>query len=95
VKQILKKPNAYLPFLMSAAALLLVRGYLAIFGNVNHEDEGVAAHLFQLLMAGQLPIMAFFVIRWLPKSPKQALIVLALQIFAAFIPFALVYFLEL
>jgi hypothetical protein len=30
-------------------------------------------------MAGQIPVLLFFAIKWLPKVPKQALYVLALQ----------------
>ena len=30
-------------------------------------DEGTIAHLWQLLMAGQLPVLAFFAIKWLPR----------------------------
>lgn len=80
---------------MSLAALSLVLGYLALFGNVHHEDEGTAAHLFQLLMVGQMPIMAFFAIKWLPKMPKEALQIIAIQIVAVLMAFAPVYFLEL
>ena len=30
-------------------------------------------------MAGQIPVIAFFAIRWLPRTPGQALLVLMLQ----------------
>jgi hypothetical protein len=30
-------------------------------------------------MAGQLPVIAFFAIKWLPRTPGQALLVLVLQ----------------
>lgn len=33
----------------------------------------------QLLMAAQVPIVAFFAVKWLPHSPRQALVVLLLQ----------------
>ena len=33
-------------------------------------------------MAGQLPVIAYFAIKWLPAAPRQALLVLALQFFA-------------
>jgi hypothetical protein len=64
---------------MSLAALSLVLGHLAIYGGARQADEGAAAHLWQLLMAGQLPVIAFFAIKWLPRTPGQALLVLALQ----------------
>jgi hypothetical protein len=80
---------------MSLAALAIVLGYLAINGVVREPDEGAAAHLWQLLMAGQMPIIAFFAIKWLPQSPKQAIPVLALQAVAALAALAPVYFLKL
>jgi hypothetical protein len=93
----LKKPSAWVPLAMSLSTLALVLGYIAIFG-VDQEpkgDEGAAARIFQLLLAGQVPIIAFFGIRWLPQMPKQALGVLGLQFMAALAAFALVFFLEL
>jgi hypothetical protein len=79
---LLKRPTAFVPIAMSIAALGLVLGYAAIFGTARQADEGTAAHLWQLLIAGQLPIIAFFAIRWLPTEPKRALTVLALQLVA-------------
>lgn len=80
---------------MSATALIFTLVWLAIFGIVRSEDEGMAAHIFQLLMGGQLPIILFFAIKWLPQKPKLALLVLVLQFIAGLIAFAPVYFLEL
>ena len=80
---LLKRPSAFLPVVMSGAALALLVGYILMFGTARQEDEGTAAHLWQLLMAGQVPIIGFFVIRWLPAEPRKALPVLALQISAA------------
>jgi len=54
-----------------------------LVGPARQADEGTAAHLWQLLMAGQLPAVAVFAIKWLPRSPRQALLVLALQLGAA------------
>ena len=75
----LKRPSAFLPLLMSAAALAIVLGYAALFGTARQADEGTAAHLWQILMAGQAPIVLAFAIRWLPAEPRRALMVLALQ----------------
>ena len=92
----LKKPGAWLPMAMSVGALTLLLGYIAMFGiGDRHADEGAAARIFQLLLAGQLPIAAFFVFQWLPRNPKQTLVIVALQVVAALIPFMTVYFLEL
>jgi hypothetical protein len=80
---LLKRPSALMPVAMSVAALAIVIGYAAMFGTARQVDEGTAAHLWQLLMAGQVPVMAFFAIRWLPTKPRQALMVLAFQVGAA------------
>lgn len=52
------------------------------------------ARIFQLLMVLQLPIIAYFAIRWLPKRPAQALLILALQAVAWIIPVATIIWLE-
>jgi hypothetical protein len=80
---VLKRPSGLIPIVMSFLALAIVIVYAARFGTARQVDEGAAAHLWQLLMAGQMPIIAFFTIRWLPPNPKQGLIVLALQAGAA------------
>lgn len=77
---LLKRPSAFLPVAMSLFALAVVIVYIAMFGTARQEDEGTAAHLWQLLMAAQVPMIGFFAIRWVPAEPKQGLIVLALQI---------------
>ncbi len=81
---LLNRPAAFVPVLMSGAALAIVLGYVALFGVARQTDEGTAAHLWQLLMAGQLPIVAFYAIKWLPQEPKPSLRVLAVQACAAF-----------
>ena len=86
---VLKEPSAFLPVGMSLAAFVLVLAHLVMFGSVREADEGTLAHLFQLLMITQLPIMAFFAITWLPRSPRRALQILVLQacaMLAAFVP---------
>jgi hypothetical protein len=92
---LMKQPSAFLPLAMSLAALAVVLGYLAVNGVVREPDEGTAAHIWQLLMAGQVPIVAFFAIKWLPQAPKQALLVLGLQAAAGLAALAPVFFLGL
>jgi hypothetical protein len=89
-----KHPSAFLPVTMSLFALAVVLTHIAFFGTARQPDEGTAAHLWQLLMAGQLPIVAFFAFRWLPQAPRNALLVLALQATAAVAAIAPVYFLH-
>jgi hypothetical protein len=89
-----RRPSAFLPIAMSLAALTLVLGHIAMFGTAREADEGAAAHLWQLLMVGQIPVLAFFAIKWLPRSPRQTLYVLALQVGAALTSIAHVYLLN-
>src|ERR1700682_4991181 len=78
----LKQLSALIPLAMSIAALGLVLSHIAIFGTARQADEGAAAHLWQVLMTGQIPFIAFFAIKWLPRTPGQALLVLVLQAIA-------------
>ena len=89
-----KQPGAWLPLAMSLGAMLLIVGYVVTFGITHETDEGAAARIFQLLMIVQLPIVAYFAFRWLPKRPKQSLLVLALQAAAWIIPIATILWLE-
>ncbi len=97
VVSIAKRPSAFLPMAMSLIALALVLGHvgsdLVQNGHVLREaDEGTDAHLWQLLMAGQLPVLAFFAMRWLPRAPRETLEVLALQAGAVLANLAVVFF---
>jgi len=78
----LKQPDAFLPLVLSGAGIVMVLVYVAMFGtghsSVPH-DEGAPARIFQLLMVAQLPIAAFFGLRWMPKAPTKTLLILALQ----------------
>ena len=96
MNSLLKQWGAWVPLAMSFAAFALLVGYVAVNGTVQEPggDEGTAAHLFQILMAGQLPIIGFFALKWLPRMPQQALGVLALQFVAGVIPFAVLFFFE-
>ena len=91
----MKQPSAFLPLAMSFAALATVLVHVAMFGVAREVDEGTAAHIWQILMAAQIPIVAFFAIKWLPRTPGQALLVLALQGGAALAALAPVFFLDL
>jgi len=92
---VVRQPSAFLPIAMSLTALAIVLGHIALYGVAREADEGAAAHLWQILMAGQLPVLAFFAIRWLPRAPRQTAWVLALQAGAALASMAPVFFLNL
>ena len=98
---IVRRPAAFLPLAMSLGALatLFVAAMYGFahgaHGLVREPDEGAAAHIWQLLMAGQLPLLLFFAVRWLPRAPRQTMCVLALQAGAVLAAMAPVYFLGL
>ncbi len=91
---ILKHPSAFLPVAMSFGALATVLVFVALHGTAPQADEGAAAHIWQLLMAAQVPIVLFFAIKWLPRSPRQAVPILALQVGAALAAMAPVFLLH-
>jgi hypothetical protein len=94
---ITKLPSAFMPMAMSLTALALVLSSIGAdlieSGHIIRDaDEGAIAHLWQLLMAGQLPILIFFAFRWLRRSPRQAIKMLVLQVGALLANFAVVFF---
>ena len=73
----------------SLGALAVVLVFLAYHGPAPQPDEGAAAHIWQLLMAGQVPVASFFAIKWIPKRPRDAGLILVLQLgfaLAAMVP---------
>jgi hypothetical protein len=90
----LRQPAAFLPIAMSLAALLVVLVQIMLVGVARQADEGTAAHLWQLLILAQAPIVVFFAIKYLPRYPRQALAILLLQGIAVLGALAPVYFLH-
>ena len=83
-----RNPSAAIPLGMSAAAFVMLLVHLISIGADPAADEGTAAKLFQLLIAGQAPFVAFFALKWLPRMPSEAMYVLAVQAAAAMIALA-------
>ena len=90
---LMKYPSAWLPLVMTFIPLAVGLIHGAMTGFVHETDEGIAAHLWQILMVAQIPIVLFFAIKWLPQKPKQALVILALQAGAYLASLAAVFFL--
>ena len=80
--QLFRQPSAFVPLAMSFVALVLVL-WQVLSGAPPSHDEGTAAHLFQLFIVGQAPFAAYFAIKWMPRQPGPAMMVLALQAAAA------------
>lgn len=76
---LVKKASALIPVVMSLMAMVLVAIQVLLHGWRPEPDEGAIAHLYQLLVIGQIPVIAFFGIRWLWQAPLQGLCVLVPQ----------------
>ena len=83
--------SGWLPLAIPIFLLALGARYVAIHGLVSQVDEGTEAHLFQLLMPVQLVVMGYFALTWLPRAPRAAFLVLALQAVAVAAVFVAVY----
>jgi hypothetical protein len=97
---LMRRPSAFIPVAMSLVALTTLLVGLGIgLANAGHiardPDEGSMAHIWQLLMTVQMPIVLFFAIKWLRRAPGQTLRVLALQTGVWLASCAPVYFLHL
>jgi hypothetical protein len=81
-------PSAWVPLAMSAIALAVVAGHLLSSGVAPGVDEGAAAHVWQLLMVGQLPVIGWFLLRWFPRGRAAAAQVLVAQVIALLVAVA-------
>lgn len=79
---LVRKPSAFAPIFMSLAALGAVLVAIAIGSARPKSDENVFAHIWQILMAGQLPILGWFAMHWLRRDLRAGLAVAGLQIVA-------------
>lgn len=85
ITTLFRKPSAFLPVAMSMVAFALVLAYVAMVGSKPQADEGTVAHVWQLLMVGQLPLIAYWGIRWVPPAPRPGLIVLSIHLTCALV----------
>ena len=90
-----RKPSALLPLAMSVLALIIILVGPRIFGDGHAADEGPTAHLWQILMAGQIPLIGFFVFKWMRSAMTFTLEILALQAGALLANCAVVFLLGL
>ena len=83
MSQKIHKFSRVAPVIMSLLALTLIIEGVVQFGLHHSEvDEGWQAHLFQLLMVLQVPIVLAFIATANWKQPKRILPVLGLQAIA-------------
>jgi hypothetical protein len=93
-------PSAFLPLAMSLTSLGLLLVPIAVgighsSGLPRDPDGGEIAHLWQILMTVQVPMVVFFAVKWLRRAPGQTLRVLGMQAGAWLAACAPVYFLHL
>ena len=77
-----KIPSAMIPPIMSLAAVAVVLAQLAVDVWLPELHSGAIAGLWLLLIVAQLPVIAFFAYRWLPRTPWPAGKVLVVQLLA-------------
>jgi hypothetical protein len=91
---LMRQPAAIVPLVMSCGAFALVVYVLATVGVTHPPDEGAPARVFQLLLLLQAPVVAMFALKWLPRRPRPALVILLLQLGAAVAAVATISWLE-
>ena len=79
----MKHPSAFVPVVMSLAALAVVVGHAVIFGITPPPGSAPLTRIFQLLMAAQLPVVLFLVVTRLRRNPMPTARILASQAAAA------------
>lgn len=88
--------GALLPLAMTLTVILAGAVHTLQAGGIYRDaDEGTAAHLFQILMPLQAPIIIAFALTELPRHPAWATTFLVLQIGLAAALFATVFAFQL
>ena len=88
-----RRPSTLVLLGLSVTALAVVLVHAALFGAMHEQDEGAAAHIWQMLFLAQVPAGVFFAVRWLPTATRQALLVLLVLAVTTAANLAAVYFL--
>ncbi|MGA8940131.1 MAG: hypothetical protein WB439_13300 [Acidobacteriaceae bacterium] len=96
----IRRPSAFVPVAMSLIALVTVLAALAMEMHtgghiVRSADEGSVAHIWQILMTVQMPVVLYFLVKWLRRAPAGTLEVFALQAGVWLASCAPIYFLHL
>ncbi|NDQ55890.1 MAG: hypothetical protein GZ088_02320 [Acidipila sp.] len=78
----MKRAAGYAPIAMSLVALAIVLYGIAKYGAHPPQDEGWEAHVFQILMVAQIPIIVLYIAAAGSQSFVRILPVLGLQALA-------------
>ena len=89
--QRINRVTGFAPVAMSIAAYFLVLAAVATRWQVDQPDEGTAAHLFQLWVAAQVPIVLVYLASAAWKRPWAILRTLLIQAAAVGIAFSAVF----
>jgi len=95
VAALARRPSGFIPVLMSLAAFGVVIVNIAIVGTGRQADEGAAAHIFQLLIVTELPLLAFFIARSLRNGVWAVVTISAIQAAALSLAFLPVWYFRL
>ena len=95
MRQLIKRPIAWVPIAMSLAILVMVVTALSVAGVARQADEGTAAHIFQLWLVLEVVAVVAFAVEWLPRRPRAALLVLIVQLLCALAACAPVFYFRL
>ena len=91
----MKKPHAWLPVALSLGILAMLAITFITSGLVREADEGVEAHIFQLWLVVEIILIGSLAIKWLPRVPRQAFLILAVQVIAVLLPCVVVFYFNL
>jgi hypothetical protein len=83
------------PMAMSLVAFLLVLVAVSAGWGKGQTDEGSAAHIFQILISGQAPVILLFLITADWNRYRQVLCFLAFQAFAVVVAMSPVFYFKL
>jgi hypothetical protein len=78
-REVLCCPTGLLPIGLSLGALLIVFMHIAFYGPAPEPEGGATAHVWQLIMAAQIPALGLFAAKWFRQARQPALQVLKLH----------------
>ena len=81
MRSLFRYPSGWLPLALSLGMLGVFSLYLGgVIAPDQSGDEGMAAHLFQIWLVAEGFTILLFGLKWLGSRPKDAILVLAVQI---------------
>jgi len=81
--------SGFIPIYLSLAALAVVVLSIILNGVTPGRDEDAFAHIYQILIAAEVPVVGFFVVRWIRTSfwlCFRILVVQAIALATALLP---------